>query len=75
MTLVGVDEDNGDVRQWKVENSWGEKVAKKGYYIMSQDWFEEYVYEVVVHKKYLTPEQQKLAEGPAEKLPAWDSLA
>ncbi|KRL63276.1 C1 family peptidase [Lactobacillus psittaci] len=75
MTLVGVDEDNGEVRQWKVENSWGEKVAKKGYYVMSQDWFEEYVYEVVVHKKYLTSEQQKLAEGPAQQLPAWDSLA
>ncbi|CPT13932.1 Aminopeptidase E [Chlamydia trachomatis] len=42
---------------------------------MSQDWFEEYVYEVVVHKKYLTSEQQKLAEGPAQQLPAWDSLA
>lgn len=75
MTLVGVDEDQGDIRQWKVENSWGDKSGEKGFYVMSQDWFEQYVYEVVVHKKYLTAEQQKLAEGPVVDLPLWDSLA
>lgn len=75
MTLVGVDEDNGDVRQWKVENSWGDKSGAKGFYVMNNDWFKDYVYEVVVHKKYLTKKQQELAEGPITDLPAWDSLA
>ncbi|MCP9331282.1 C1 family peptidase [Lactobacillus kefiranofaciens] len=75
MTLVGVDEDNGDVRQWKVENSWGDKSDAKGFYVMNNDWFKDYVYEVVVHKKYLTKKQQELAEGPITDLPAWDSLA
>lgn len=75
MTLVGVDEDNGEVRQWKVENSWGDKTGAKGYYVMNNDWFNDYVYEVVVHKKYLTEDQKKLAEGPITDLPAWDSLA
>ncbi|GAA2951258.1 C1 family peptidase [Lactobacillus kefiranofaciens subsp. kefirgranum] len=75
MTLVGVDEDNGDVRQWKVENSWGDKSDAKGFYVMNSDWFKDYVYEVVVHKKYLTKKQQELAEGPITDLPAWDSLA
>ena len=75
MTLVGVDEDNGDIRQWKVENSWGDKIGSKGYFVMSNDWFNDYVYEVVVHKKYLTAEQRKLAEGEITNLPLWDSLA
>ena len=75
MTLVGVDEDNGDIRQWKVENSWGDKIGSKGYFVMSNDWFNDYVYEVVVHKKYLTAEQRKLAEGEITDLPLWDSLA
>ena len=75
MTLVGVDEDNGEVRQWKVENSWGDKSGVKGFYVMNNEWFKDYVYEVVVHKKYLTENQKKLAEGPITDLPAWDSLA
>ena len=75
MTLVGVDEDNGEVRQWKVENSWGDKSGAKGYYVMNNEWFNDYVYEVVVHKKYLTDKQKELAEGPITDLPAWDSLA
>lgn len=75
MTLVGVDEDQGDIRHWKVENSWGEKSGSKGYFVMSNEWFNDYVYEVVVHKKYLTEEQRKIAEGPITDLPLWDSLA
>lgn len=75
MTLVGVDEDNGEIRQWKVENSWGDKIGNKGYFVMGPDWFNDYVYEVVVHKKYLTDEQRKLAEGEVTNLPLWDSLA
>ncbi|MCT2879158.1 C1 family peptidase [Lactobacillus delbrueckii] len=75
MTLVGVDEDNGDIRQWKVENSWGDKSGEKGFFVMSHNWFKEYVYEVVVHKKYLTKEQQELLSSTPVELAPWDSLA
>lgn len=74
MTLVGVDEDNGEIRKWKVENSWGDKMGHKGFYEMSQKWFEDYVYDVVVRKEYLTDEQVKLAEGPAIDLKPWDNI-
>lgn len=75
MTLVGVDEDNGDIRQWKVENSWGDKSGEKGFFVMSHNWFKEYVYEVVVHKKYLTKDQQELLSSTPVELAPWDSLA
>ena len=75
MTLVGVDEDNGDIRQWKVENSWGDKSGEKGCFVMSPNWFKEYVYEVVVHKKYLTKDQQELLSSTPVELAPWDSLA
>ena len=74
MTLVGVDEDHGHIRKWKVENSWGDKYGHKGFYEMSQPWFEDYVYDVVVRKEFLTDEQVKLAEGPAIDLKPWDNI-
>ena len=74
MTLVGVDEDHGDIRQWKVENTWGVKIGAKGFFVMSQDWFNDYVYEVVVHKKYLTKDQQALLTSTPVELDPWDSL-
>ena len=76
MTLVGVDLDHeGDVRKWKVENSWGDKSGRKGYFTMSDDWFNDYVYEVIVHKDYLTDEQRKIADSTPTPLPAWASLS
>lgn len=74
MTLVGVDEDHGHIRKWKVENSWGDKFGHKGFYEMSQPWFEDYVYDVVVRKEFLTKEQVELAEGPAVDLKPWDNI-
>ncbi|WP_275935385.1 C1 family peptidase, partial [Oenococcus oeni] len=44
------------------------------YFVMSQDWFENFVYEVVVHKKYLSKELQEILKQPAEELPVWDPL-
>ena len=75
MALVGVDVDGGQVRQWKVENSWGDKSGEKGFFVMSHNWFKEYVYEVVVHKKYLTKDQQELLSSTPVELAPWDSLA
>lgn len=53
MTLVGVNLRDGNIMEWKVENSWGEDNGVKGYYTMSHRWFCEYVYEVVIFTEYL----------------------
>ncbi|MBU3828347.1 MAG: C1 family peptidase [Candidatus Lactobacillus pullistercoris] len=74
MTLVGVDEDHGEIRKWKVENSWGDKTGHKGFYEMSQAWFEDYVYDVVVRKEFLPKKLVELAEGPAVDLKPWDNI-
>lgn len=74
MTLTGVDLVADTPTEWKVENSWGEQVGDQGYFVMSQDWFNEYVYEVVVHKHFLAPEFQALLNERAQRLPAWDPL-
>jgi aminopeptidase C len=75
MTLTGVDLDGDHVRQWKVENSWGDKNGEKGYFVMSDDWFEQFTYEVVIQRKYLTKAQLAIADSTPIPLPAWDSLA
>lgn len=71
MTLVGVDEDQGRIRKWKVENSWGDQVGDKGFFSMSQNWFDQYVYDVVVNKKYLPAEEQKLLTQSPIDLKPW----
>lgn len=75
MTITGVNLVNGQPNRWKVENSWGEDVGEKGYFIMDQKWFEDYVYDVVIDKKFLTKEELAEYEQEPEVLPAWDALA
>ncbi len=75
MTFVGVDVVNGKPRQWKVENSWGTKVGDKGYFVMDDKWFDEYLFKVVVKKQYLPEKLVKIAEGEATPVPCWDSMA
>ena len=76
MAFVGVDvaDDGTTTRRWRVENSWGDKIADKGYFTMSDDWFTEYVYEVAVPKAMLPAEYQAALEEPATMLPAWDPM-
>lgn len=74
MTLTGYNMVNGQPNRWKIENSWGDKNGDQGYCVMSQDWFEQYTYEAVINKKYLTDEIKEIAQQKPIQLPAWDSL-
>lgn len=75
MLLTGVNLDReGKPNRWKIENSWGEEPGKKGYFVASDAWFDEFTYQVIIHKKYLTPEwKQALEEEPIELAP-WDPM-
>ena len=75
MVLTGVDLVDGQPTKWKVENSWGDKVGDKGFFVMSDDWMEEYCYQVVVNKKFLPEELQKVFETEEPKVLApWDPM-
>jgi len=60
--------------KWRVENSWGEEKDKPGYLMMTDDWFTEFVYEVVVDKKYVPAAVMALLEEEPLVLPAWDPM-
>lgn len=75
MTITGVNLIKGQPNRWKVENSWGEENGVKGYFVMDQKWFDEYVYDLVINKKYLTKEEVAEYEQEPVILPAWDALA
>lgn len=75
MVFTGVDLDaKGRVKKWRVENSWGEKRGDKGYDIMTDSWFDEYNYEVVVHKEYLSKDLLTLYQKDPVSLPPWDPM-
>ena len=74
MVVTGVNLEDNKSTKWKLENSWGEDVGNKGYFVASDSWFEKYVYQVVINKKYLTQEQlDEMSYEPVELKP-WDPL-
>ena len=75
MVFVGVDiDDEGKPRKWRVENSGGPKAGNKGFYMMTDAWFNEYMYEVMVDKKYLSEEHIKALETEPIHLKPWDPM-
>ena len=76
MLFTGVDLDSkGKPTKWRVENSWGDKGGDKGYHIMTDKWFDNYNYEVVVHKSCLPDDLVEIFET-SEPIPLkpWDPM-
>jgi bleomycin hydrolase len=74
MVFVGVDTLNSQPTKWLVENSWGDEKGNKGYWTMYDKWFDEYVYEVIVNKKYLPQSILDILKTKPEELPPWDPM-
>ena len=75
MTLIAVDlDEEGNAKKWMVENSWGAKSGWQGNLIMTDEWFEEYMFRVVINKKYIPEETLKLLEQKPVMLPSWDPM-
>jgi bleomycin hydrolase len=74
MVLQGVNIIDGKPNRWKVENSWGDKRCDKGWFRMSDEWFNEYVYQVVVDKKYLSADERAALEKKPVVLQPWDPM-
>ncbi|HFI0271456.1 TPA: aminopeptidase C [Streptococcus suis] len=75
MVLTGVDlDDSEQPLKWKVENSWGDKVGDKGYFVASDSWMDEYTYQIVVRKEFLTPEELAAYQAQPQVLAPWDPM-
>ncbi|MDC6448250.1 C1 family peptidase [Alphaproteobacteria bacterium] len=74
MLLTGVDIKKKNSIKWKIENSWGPKSGNQGYMMMTDEWFDEYTYEVVVDKKYLSKKLLKYLNTELISLAPWDPM-
>ena len=74
MTLIAVDIVDGQPVKWMVENSWGPSSGYKGCIIMTDEWFNEYMFRLVVEKKYVPEDVLKMLEQTPVQLPAWDPM-
>ena len=75
MTLIAVDTDENDVPvKWQFENSWGPSAGHNGYYTFTDKWFDEFMFRIVINKKYLGDKAAAAASEKPAILPAWDYM-
>ena len=75
MVLTGVDlDEDGKPIRWRVENSWGDENGDKGYFVMSDEWFGEYSYQILLDRKYFTKEEDAQFDEEPIVLAPWDPM-
>ena len=75
MSLMGVDTtQEGTVRKWLLENSWGKESGHDGYMIMTDDWFDEYMFRLVVKKEFVPDPVLAVLKQTPIKLAPWDPM-
>lgn len=76
MTLIAVDvcQETGKPTKWMVENSWGAASGYQGCLIMTDEWFDEYMFRLVVEKKYVPADVLEMMNQTPVMLPAWDPM-
>jgi len=74
MLFTGVDVVDGSARKWRVENSWGDEKADKGFWTMNDNWFDEHVFEIAASRDRLPPELLSALGDEPIVLPAWDPM-
>ena len=75
MVFQGVDlDEEGNPTKWRVENSWGKDAGCEGYLVMTDRWFDEYMYQVAINKRYLSKEILSNWEKEPNHLKPWDPM-
>jgi bleomycin hydrolase len=74
MLFTGVDVIDGAPRRWRVENSWGEDNGQKGFYLMNDSWFDQYLFEIAARRHALPASLCTALDEAPIVLPAWDPM-
>ncbi len=74
MLFTGVDVVDGVPRRWRVENSYGDKVGDKGFFLMNDSWFDEYMFEIAAPRSYLSGDVLAALDTDPIVLPPWDPM-
>lgn len=75
MLLMAVDTDENDrPTKWQFENSWGASAGHNGYLTFTDEWFDEYMFRIIIHKKYLGEKALKALGQKPVLLPMWDYM-
>lgn len=74
ITAVTLDKETKQPLKWRVENSWGDDRGDKGYVLFTQEWFEQFVFEVVVDKRFVAEDVLAISNMEPVVLPAWDPM-
>ncbi len=75
MVLTGVDlDEDGKPIRWKVENSWGDESGDKGFFVMSDEWFGEFAYQILLDRSYFSAEQNAQFDAEPILLAPWDPM-
>jgi len=75
MALVGVNiTAGGTIDKWLLENSWGSKSGHNGYLIMTNEWFDEYMFRIIINKKFVDGKTLEILKQESLKLPPWDPM-
>ena len=73
LTAVQVDDKGKSVR-WRVQNSWGEAAGSQGWFVMTDEWMDEFVYQVVVDPGFVEKEVREVLKQEPLVLPLWDPM-
>ena len=74
MIAVDIDKQTGKTKKWMVENSWGPSAGYQGKMIMTDEWFDNYMFRLVINKKYIDKKYLDLMNQKPILLPAWDPM-
>ena len=74
MLFTGVDVVDSRPRRWRVENSWGDEIGKKGFFVMNDSWFGEHMFEIAARKSALPADLQEAVDLEPIVLPPWDPM-
>ncbi|MEA3317619.1 MAG: C1 family peptidase, partial [Bacteroidota bacterium] len=76
MALVAVDVDkNENPVKWQFENSWGARSGHNGYLTFTDEWFDNFIFRLVINKQFIDKKILKLLDEKPELLPPWDPMS